>query len=459
MTGGSGGQGPSIPPETTKVSDLPPQIQTRLDLEALLARATNFEERRPPPLVKHPFKLGRVRAMFEAIGNPQRDVTTVHIAGSKGKGTVARMTAQILEQAGRGPVGLYTSPHLRDLSERITVDGVPATDAALCAAADRLLPHVRRTLDSPDAPSFFELMTGMAWLVFRDRGCHVVVLETGLGGRLDATNVCEPQACVITMIELEHTDVLGETLEEIAREKAGILKPGVPCATSAHGVALGEIERVAETVRAPLVVAGREIEVLDAVTLPGGRTEARLAFGSTTLEVTLPLAGTHHAANALLAAWCARTLSVEAAEISNALETVRLPAIVEPIAEDPLVVVDGAHTVASAEATRAAIDAAWPDMPIVVLLAMLEGKDATGVIAPLVAGARHVVTTALPTPRSRTAEALADTARLLTRAPVEAHPDRERALRRALAAAGTDALVLVVGSVRIAGWVRTTLSP
>lgn len=448
---------PSSPPPP-----LPDAIRSRGDLEVLLARATNFEELKPRSPDRPVFKLDRVRDLLASVGDPHLRPVVVHVAGSKGKGTVARMLDACLRRWDRGPVGLFTSPHLEDLSERIQVDGHPVGDAELAHAANALLDHVKKVLGTPHGITFFEMLTAMAWVVFRERGCTHVVLETGLGGRLDATNVCAPAATLITSIELEHTDVLGATLEAIAGEKAGILKSGVPAATAAEGAALPVIEQEAKERGAPLAVLGRDLAVRDATTGPGPRTTFTLDFAGSaaSLGVTLATPGIHHARNAALAVWAARSLGVEDAVTREALRSLHLPGIAEAIATRPLLIIDGAHTAASARSTRAAVDAAWPHEArrLVVLLAMLEGKDVEGIARPLVPGAAGIVTTELPTPRTQRAGDLAGRIAPWAASPVAAEPDPAEALARARAWAGEDGLVLATGSVRLAGLIRALAS-
>lgn len=444
----------------TSTDDLPSKIRDRKDLEVLLARATNYEEWKPRSRVRPVFKLDRVAALLASVGDPHLGGRTVHVAGSKGKGTVARMVDAALREAERGPVGLYTSPHLEDLSERVAVNGRPASDDELARAADGLLPHVRRVLGTPQAITFFELLTAMAWWIFREQGCTDVVLETGLGGRLDATNVCRPDLVLITSIELEHTDVLGTTIEAVAAEKAGILKPDTPAGTTARGAARSEIERHATRVGVPLTVVGRDVLVKDTMTGPGPETRLRVTFpdASPTLDLCLGVAGIHHAENAALAAWAARQLGVPPSTTKRALEQVRLPGILEALGSNPLVVADGAHTPVSAHATRAAVDACWPARRRVLLVALLEGKDADAIARALAPGAAHVVTTRLPTPRTMDEGTLATAfAKHVPAERVEAVPDPSRALDAAEAAAGAEGLVLATGSVRLAGLVRARL--
>ncbi|MHC5010723.1 MAG: bifunctional folylpolyglutamate synthase/dihydrofolate synthase [Planctomycetota bacterium] len=438
---------------------LPDRIRDRDDLDALLVRATNYEERPLPAPTPRVFKLDRVRALLASVEDPHLGPVTVHVAGSKGKGSVARMVARGLLVAGRGPVGLFTSPHLTTLAERIRVDGVPATDAELAAAADALLPHVRRHHETPRATTFFELLTGMAVLVFRARGCRSVVLETGLGGRLDATNLCRPSVTVITTIEREHTAILGDTLEEIAAEKAGILKTGVPAVTGATGPALSVIEARAADVGAPLAVLGRELELLEANTGEGPVTRVRIRTPGTPGEAALylPLAGAHHGANAAMAWWTLERLGIPADDARRGLEGVRLPGVLEPVGGDPLVILDGAHTPGSAAAARDALAACWPGRRSVLLLALLQGKEAEGVAAALAPAFAHAIVTTVPTPRSMDGERLAEVVRGQGLSTVEVVADPVAALARARHRAGAGGLVLATGTVRLAGLLRPSL--
>lgn len=421
---------------------------------ALLARTTNYEETLPRDPAKRLFKLERVERLFDAIGNPQEGPTIVHIAGSKGKGTVARIVAQALTAIpSAGPVGLYTSPHLQDLTERIVVDNVAASDGTLARAATRLLPYLQEVEDSPEAPTFFELFTALAWLVFDAAQCRHVVLETGLGGRLDATNICHPAVTVITTIELEHRRLLGDTIEEIAAEKAGIIKLGVPVITTASDPALSVIRRVATERGAELTVIGEDATCDRVRSGPGRRLAFELKHGAETTPLELPLAGRHHVANAA-AAYCALTHLVERAPIAAALRRVHLPGLLEPVARDPLVLIDGAHTPRSAEATRDALAEAYPGRPFGLILALLEEKDVEGVVRPLADGAAFIVTTPVDSPRALQADALATRIRAFSSVPVYPRASPEKALAVARQYALGDTIVLAAGSVYLAGAIR-----
>ena len=410
---------------------LPAAIASRAELDAFLAATTNYEEKLPRDPLRKALDLARVEALLASVGDPQRGVRTVHVAGSKGKGSVARMVAAGLRAAGRTPVGLFTSPHLEDLAERIDVDGTPASDAAMARAATRLIPHVRAVQGTPDAPTFFELFTAIAWLVFREHGCSDVVLETGLGGRLDSTNVCEPAVTVLTLIELEHTRLLGDTLAKIAAEKAGILKAGVPAITVPQDLeALAVIEARAAGIGAPLTIADGDVPA----------------------DVRLP--GLHHRGNARAAYEALRVLGVDEPTAWRGIDGTRLPGILEVVAEAPRVVVDGAHTKHSALATRAAVAARWPDAPVVLLLALLEEKDVAAIAGALARDATHVVVTRVASPRCIPPAELAARIADVVEAPVEVEPELAAALARVRALAGDEGTVLASGSIYLAGAVR-----
>jgi dihydrofolate synthase/folylpolyglutamate synthase len=222
-------------------------IRTYRDALEFLARATDYERMQAPPSRPRRWNLVRMRRLMEALGHPERAVRAIHIAGTKGKGTVAYLLDSILRESG-SRVGLYTSPHLFDLRERIRVNGRPLSRPVFASRMREMEPHLVRI-----RPTFFETMTALALLAFRD--VDWAVLEVGLGGRFDATNVVRPEVSVITRIGLEHTDVLGADVEAIAFEKAGIIKPGVPVVTGErYGPAAEVIRRRARALGAPLEV-------------------------------------------------------------------------------------------------------------------------------------------------------------------------------------------------------------
>ncbi len=407
------------------------------------------------------FDLSRMEALLDALGRPERGPTTVHVAGSKGKGSTCRMVDAILRAAGGGRVGLYVSPHLESLAERVSVDGRPVEGPALARATERILPHLRATAGTALFPTFFEILTAAAHVAFRDAGVDRVVLEVGLGGRLDATTCCSPAVTAITTIELEHTKILGDTLEKIAAEKAGILKDGVPCVTAvpAESPALAVIERSAAARSAPLFRVGREVRVDGVRAGPGPRLSLRVA-GPDVRErrparaFETPVAGSHQAGNVAVAVALARILGVDDEAIAAGLADVTLPARMEPVLARPTVVIDGAHTLASAAAAARTVAECFPHRAMHLVLGLLEEKDAAGIVRPLAADAASVVACAVPSPRGLAPERLADVVRSVSTATVSTAPDAATGLDAALSRAGPDDLVLVTGSLYLAGAAR-----
>ena len=297
------------------------------------------------------FGLARMNQLLDLLGNPQHSLRVVHVAGTKGKGSTAAMTAAILQQAGAS-VGLYTSPHVLSVRERIIVDGLWIPEHRLTAHVNRMHPYLRDSLKTREkyTPTFFEIFTAAALLDFVAQRVDYAVLEVGLGGRLDATNVVSPLVCAITPVSFDHTDKLGDTLAQIAGEKAGILKRRVPAVVAPQQPeALEAIRRRARALDAPLRLVGRDV----ALTCQGEGFEvatARRRYPG----LRVALLGSHQRTNAAAAVALAeqalaatgRPLSPE--PVRRALASLRWRARIETVATRPTVVVDGAHNVASA---------------------------------------------------------------------------------------------------------------
>ena len=238
------------------------------------------------------FGIDRMRAFAAALGHPERAVPVLHVAGTNGKGSVTAMLSAILRAAGRR-TGMYTSPHLVRLGERVQVDGLPLTEAEILAYVAELEPKAAEMerAQPGEAPSFFEFMTAMAFLQFARRGCEAAVIEVGLGGRLDATNIVTPEVCIITSIGLDHCELLGGTLAEIAAEKAGILKPGVPVVMGRlPAEAEAVVRRVAQERGAPLSsvrdIFGDDVETYPRPALEGDYQRMNAATATLAARVT-----------------------------------------------------------------------------------------------------------------------------------------------------------------------------
>ncbi|OGX41580.1 MAG: hypothetical protein A3C53_08425, partial [Omnitrophica WOR_2 bacterium RIFCSPHIGHO2_02_FULL_68_15] len=321
-----------------------------------------------------------MRALMAALGHPERRWGAIHVAGTKGKGSTCALSAAILQAAGIR-TGLYTSPHLVHLSERIQVDGRPVTAETLAAAVDAVRPSVAQL---PSPPTYFEVLTAIAFWVFAEAGVELAVVEVGLGGRLDATNVVDPLVSVITPVSLDHTDLLGSTLTAIAREKAGIIKPGRPVVVAPQSPdALAVLKAVAEEQGAPcLEVAARaQVRVLEA-SAEGQRVALRTAAG-TSRTIALPLLGAHQADNLATAVTALESLpapwAIADAAVAEGAARVVWPGRLQVLERRPWVVLDGAQNAASAAALRDAVRALWPARPVHLVLGLSANKDLDGV--------------------------------------------------------------------------------
>jgi len=312
--------------------------------------------------------------LLERLGDPHRDFRSVHVAGTNGKGSTAAMLASIL-QAGGHKTGLYTSPHLARFNERVRVDGQDIPDDDLERLAKVVAEHCRDMENDGLQPTFFEATTALAFLHFAESNADFAVVEVGLGGRLDATNVLEPDLCIITSVGMEHADVLGGTVEEIAAEKVGIVKPGVPVITTNDGQALDVIRKRCRELHSPLTVISEDVEWtreprgLDgqsiSITTPNNRYEA----------LRVPLIGPHQAVNAAAAITAAEMLDVGETSIRTGLELVRWRARMEVLSTAPPVILDSAHNPHGARALADALRELFPSARSVFCVGMKGGKD------------------------------------------------------------------------------------
>jgi len=390
--------------------------------------------------------LGRTEALLEKLGSPHRELAAVHVAGTNGKGSVVATAEALLRWKGF-KVGRYTSPHLIDFRERITVDGKPISEEAVLDFLQRWIPEAERI-----GATFFELTTAMAFDWFVKQGVDIAVVETGLGGRLDSTNVLTPRVATVTSIGLDHTDLLGETLESIAREKAGIFKAGIPAV-------IGE---QSPPIRALLETYAREVGTRPIVAIDEARTirNVKLSSRGTTYtphertpreRITTPLIGAHQARNTALGLVTVALLGEEyvfpPSEISNALSSVFLPGRFQLLER---VIFDVAHNPAGARTIAATMRALNPPKPRTALIAVLADKDWRGIIrelAPVVD--RFIFTNAPSAPAERRwnpAEAQTFTKAEGLAADLE--PDLDAALERGKSDSET---LLITGSFHTVG--------
>lgn len=353
------------------------------------------------------FSLARMHRLLSALGNPHKKFRSVHIAGTKGKGSTAAMLAAMLTNSGLN-VGLYTSPHLMSIRERVQINDEMISEADMTRLMVRIAPVVKRL--AKDEPTFFEIMTTLGFMYFEERHVDIAVIEAGLGGRLDSTNVLKPEVCAITSISYDHMDQLGHTLGKIAEEKAGIFKTGVPAVTvpQAEEVRKALVE-AAGKVGSPLLFTGKDIEFsyrFESSRAGGPQTRVSLTAGSCRFEhLAVPLPGDHQAVNcglalSIMALLKDRGFAIDDQKAIEGLARARLPGRMEMISEMPRLLVDGAHNAASVEALMRAIGQNVPYDSMVVIFGARTDKDIRGMLRHIQLGADKVIFTNAGSPKA-----------------------------------------------------------
>jgi dihydrofolate synthase/folylpolyglutamate synthase len=421
----------------------------------------NYEVRSAGP---GDLKLERMRALLRRLGDPHERLRLAHVTGTKGKGSTCAMIASVLQAAGYR-VGLFTSPHLTHVEERIQVDGVPISRPELVALMEDVAPAVRAMeLETHfPSPTFFEIGTALGFLHFVRRRCDVAVIEVGLGGRFDSTNVCRPLVSVITSVGLDHTAQLGHTPEAIAYQKAGIIKRRVPVVSGVTQDGTREVvRRVAAEMEAPLWEQGREF----GWDYRGGR--ATVSTPRATCEgLSLALPGAHQVANAAVAVAAIERLReagmpIPGAAVARGLEGVKWPARVERVAENPTVILDTAHNVPSAEALVNTLRECFP-VPGArrVIFAVSSDKPVADIVRALAGFFDHFhLTKYANNPRCVPPEKLAAVLGAVAPGkPFRTHATSLDAWNAARAAATPDDLICVTGSVFLAGELQPILTP
>ncbi|OQW34753.1 MAG: hypothetical protein A4E19_17705 [Nitrospira sp. SG-bin1] len=410
-------------------------------------------------LQKHGIKLGleTMQVLLSRVGNPHRTLPVIHIGGTNGKGSTAAMVASVLQHSGRR-VGLYTSPHLVDFRERIRVNGGMISETHV----EELMARLRAALHDDLEPTFFEMTTALAFLYFADSAVDVAVLEVGLGGRFDATNVVEqPAACAITTIGLDHQEYLGHTEEAIAFEKGGIIKPFVPVVIGRMGREAEQVlRRIARDRSAPLWQLGRDFHI-------DGTGSNRLTYRGVNHayeELTCGLTGRHQWDNAacavaLLEAAGQSGIGTEASAVRDGLQTVSWEGRLESIDEDPRVVLDGAHNPAAAHALGGYLEEFsinHPGSRIILVWGMMRDKDHRGFIAPLLPFVSEIVLTQASLARSASVQELRATVREWHGPVLEAIFPMD-ALRTARSRAMPHDLICIAGSLMLLGDIKAAV--
>jgi len=411
-------------------------------------------------------RLDVMSSLLAALGNPQRHWPAIHIAGTKGKGSVAAMIDAALREASY-TTGLYTSPHLITIRERVRIDGQKISPAGLIDAAEKLRQAIAElNADDLQQPTFFEVYTALAFQAFADAGVEVAVIETGLGGRLDATNVITPMVTVITSIDLDHTHILGNTVQEIAAEKAGIIKPGIPVVIARQGPEVYDVlaERAAQ-VGAPLLTAPDVAEFGPASPLPVPEASDDfeppterfvLATDTGPLEVQCTLAGRHQADNAVAAYTALQALAddgftVSSSQFQTALAQLHWPARFQVAGARPWLIIDCAHNPASARALTSALRRHLEYDKLTIVLGISADKDIKQILGILCPAADRVIATQADNPRALAAEHLAEAIRQQFTGPVSVVPAVSNAIELADELATAQEAICITGSFFVAG--------
>lgn len=411
-------------------------------------------------------ELSSIRALLERIGNPEKNLNCVHIAGTKGKGSTAAMTASIFSTAGM-KTGLYTSPHLVDFRERIRVDGRMISEEDCITQVEAIEDAAMTVRDDPDVGelSFFEVYTALALRFFRDQSCDLVVIETGLGGRLDATNVIMPLACAITLIGHDHEAVLGDTLEKIAVEKAGILKHGIPAVIASQPPSAKKaiaLEAQKRSVPIYWLCEGSAPESCDdqLIFQPLEPHIGRTVFSLEGIirsypQLEIPLLGHHQVINAATSVVLSELASkgrfdLPAKVVGKGLMRTEWPGRFHIIAQDPVVVLDGAHNPESAKALRQTLQEQIQYERLILIFGGMSDHNLRKVAEILFSLADCVILTKTQNPRAATPEDLLRITRDLCKRQNIA-PNISEALLLARRSAGSQDAILVTGSLYLVG--------
>jgi dihydrofolate synthase/folylpolyglutamate synthase len=453
----------------TQTPDAPRLAETFAEVEdALLSR---WPETRLEP------SLDRIRAFTELLGDPQASYPVIHLTGTNGKTSTSRMIDTLLRALDLR-TGRFTSPHVERMTERISIDGEPLTDEEFVRAFNDVAPYTHLVDGTQDHPlSFFETVVAMAYAAFADAPVDVAVVEVGMGGSWDATNVVDAQVAVVLPVAVDHAKYLGETAVDIAVEKAGIIKPGSLAVLAEQAPEVAEVlMRHAAEVGATIVREGMEFGVISRVPAVGGQMVSLQGLRARYDDVFLPLYGAHQAQNAAVALAAVEAFAASGEQsqplgdeiVKAAFAEVTSPGRLEVIRRSPTVVLDAAHNPHGAEAVAAALEDSFAFSPLIGVLGVMADKDHEGLLAALEPQLAHVVCTQNSTPRAMPAHELAEAARAVFGDDrVSVAPRLAEALDQAttLAEAGDafgDPLgagaVLVTGSVVTVGEARTMLT-
>jgi dihydrofolate synthase/folylpolyglutamate synthase len=410
-------------------------------------------------------RLSATRRAAELLGDPQRAYPVIHVTGTNGKTSTSRMIESILRAHGLR-TGMFTSPHLERVNERIVIDGEPISNAALVSNWQDIRPFLDITdaeleLSGESLLSFFETLTLLAFAAFADAPVDVVVLEVGMGGEWDSTNVADGQVAVFTPIDLDHTARLGKTIAEIARTKSGIIKPAAAVVSAAQAPeALAELERAVELTESTFAVAGSDFELVSDTVAVGGQVITVKGLAGTYEDLFLPLFGDHQATNAALAIAAVEsfigggTLALNQDVLAEGLATATSPGRLQVIGNEPTVVVDAAHNPHGAVALAAALAEYFTFDSITAVVGILSDKDAGGILRALEPIVDQFIITQSTSERAINADDLRAIAVSIVgadRVRIETSVEAALELARERASATEKGAALVTGSITLVG--------
>jgi dihydrofolate synthase / folylpolyglutamate synthase len=427
---------------------------------AYLLGKTDYEKEEHVRYNGSTFSLERMEKLLALLGDPHTKINTVHIAGTKGKGSTATMLARMLEANGY-TVGLYTSPHLVHLHERIAINSRMISEAEMLALLNRMYVPIEKLGKEGSPPTFFEIMTALAFAYFAQQQVDIAVIETGLGGRLDSTNVILPKVVGITSLSLDHKRQLGDTLDRIALEKAGVFKRGIPVVTVQQDpAAMTVLKAQSAAIKAPLSITGTDIDFsyrFETSREHGPHTRICLSTSTSKFEhLRVPLHGRHQAINcglalALLDKLKAAGYQIDSDKSAEGLGSVTLAGRMEMVCQDPRVMIDGAHNAASIRALIHAIGQNIPYDSMVMIFGCNNDKDIPGMLAELQYGADKVIFTRSNSVKAVSPQELADAYTELCGKMCQVASTLGEALQLARSAVGREDLICITGSFYLIG--------
>jgi dihydrofolate synthase/folylpolyglutamate synthase len=407
---------------------------------------------------RNPMRLDRMQAFLHHLGDPHLRYPTIHVGGTSGKGSTSTMIATVLTAAGKR-TGLHTKPHLASMTERARIDGTAISEDDFGALMAEMMPAIEATAADHCRPSYYETLLALAFVYFAQREVDIAVIEVGLGGRLDGTNVIRPEVSVITNVGLDHTEVLGDTHEAIAADKAGIAKAGVPLVSYATGAARAVIETACAAAGAPFVAVGEVATIEPRRSEPYGQSFA-VTTATGTYELALPILGHFQQANAATSIAALEQLGPglrpTIADVERGFTQLVIPGRMEFFPGHPSVIFDIAHNPDKARSLAVALRETFPDRHFVFVVGIGDTKDAANVLRPLFELPSSFVFTQFETP-GRTSERpqrLANMAQIAGRS-ARTIGDPVDALAVARRASDGSQVVVVTGSTFVTGLLRT----